>query len=272
MVHALTVSVVALERLDPTVNAWEGVEAFGLVVRIADAFTRLVNNFKTALMGFRRNFKRSELKAYHDSHALAFRQFTTTRWFDPALSVPIPAGMKVSYLQATTALESLHGTLDIGATVAALAEYFGSVDKAGVLPPPAAVTRSVARLTMEKVEHALRGVFTSDRTLEVTLGSVVGSFDEILEVDKHILAYEQIFQKVDGICAELEHIEQAIDRLVTSLETSPTIDKGAVQGLYDLVRAASVQLDIYGVLLNECQRVEHNFVILLRRVVDASRR
>jgi hypothetical protein len=268
--YDLNVSYIALEQLDSTLAHSDAQEAFGFAVRVVDAFARVVNNFKTGLTGFRKAFKRSELKAYHDSHQLAVRQFFKTRRFDPTLSVPIPSGMKVGYLQATTVLEALYTKLDIDDTMTALQVYFADVDKAGHLLPAEMTTARVSRLSKVDVETALRAVFTADKTLEVPAGTVIGSFDELLDIDRRILTYDPIFRHVEAVCTALDAVEKQIDALVTSLEKQAApIDKSAVQSLYRLVRAASEALDMLGIILAECQRVEHNFVIAFRRLVGA---
>ena len=269
--YDLSISVVALERLNPELCQSEAVETFDFLIRIVDAFTRIVNNFKTALKGFRYKFKRSELKAYHESHVLAINRFLKQRTFDPSLSVPIPSGMKVSYIQAVNTIDPIYTQLDIGSTIDTLLDYFNTVSKSGDFTSTKDITKKISKLRMDQVETTLRTVFTADKTLEVKLGSVIASFDELISVDQHILKYESIFQHVDVFCTKLDKIEATIDVLIKDIEKTASPDRTMIQDLYDLVHTAGVQLDIYGVLLDSFQRIEHNFVILLRRVVDTTR-
>lgn len=261
---------IALEQLGRTLPYSEATEALGFIVKIFDVFMRLLNNFKTSLSVLRRNFKRSELRAYHESHVFAYKNFLNEKKFNSSLSIPIPFGMKVTYLQATTILEDLYKTLDIESTVKSLSLYFTNVSKTGQITPSEDLRLSINHLTRESTEKTLQQVFSNDRTLEVTLGSMFSSFQEILTVDQHILGYEAIFQRVEFICAELDKIEKIIDIVVTNLEKQNTPDKVQVQGLYQLVRTASIQLDMFGVILDMFQRIEHNFVIVLRRLVESS--
>ena len=270
MPYSLRDNDIALEQLGRTHYYSDATEAVGFLTRILDVFTRMVNNFRTVLKGLRYKFKRSELRAYHDSHVHAYNHFVTLRYFDPSLSVPIPSGMKVSYLRATETLDSLYATLKIEDTIKSLLDYFTAVSKVGRILPPETTTTTINRLTRDGTEKTLQQIFTADKTLEVSLNTVISSFEEVVSVDNHILRYEVLFQKVDGICNDLDKIERLIDSIITGLEQQKTTDKTEVQSLYKLVYTASVQLDMFGVILAEMQRVEHNFVMVLRRLVEAS--
>jgi hypothetical protein len=271
MVHALSISYVGLEQLGVAIDHGEASEGFSFLVRIFDVFTRLVNNFKTSLLGFRRAFKRSELREFHESHRMAINQFFQTATLNINQQVPIPSGMKVSYLRAATELLKLYQLINIQATIAELLAYFAEVDQSGHPLPAAATIKKISCVSKDGVEAELRLLFTADKTLTVPVHTVISTFSELVMVDQHVAAFEPIFQGVERISADLDEIEKAIDHLVTSLETQRgQIDRGTVQSLYQLVRTASVQLDMYGVVLAEMQRVEHNFVLVLRRLMDNS--
>lgn len=267
MNYDLPVSYIALEHLEESIELSDATEVYQFVLRTFDTFTRIINNFKTSLKGFNRNFKRSELLAYHESHPFMINQFFKTQQFNLDLSVPIPSGMKVTYLHATTILETLYSTLDINSTITALQFYFSEV-QAGRFPVTEDTTKLISKISKNDVEKTLRDIFNANKTMEVPLRSVIPSFDELIVVDHHILGYDTIFKNVETVCSALDVIEKIIDTHVTSIETQTTpIDKVAVRALYQLVHTASVQLDMFGVILTELQRVEHNFVICLRRLV-----
>lgn len=267
----LSVSYVALEQFEMSLRYSDATEALGLLARITDGFIRIVNTFKTSLKGIWREFKRSELKAYHDSNMIAINRFLRAGIFDANIQVPIPSGMKVTYLQAIMTLADLYKTLDIEETMSLLKDYFSHNGQDGTLVSPTHTTQQIDRLTKDHVEKTLRTVFTADRTEEVSLHRVIPTFAELVVIDRRVLEYDAIFQRVERICSDLDGIETTIDALVTRYESlAGTVDKNDVDGLYRLVRTASVQLDMYGVLLAEMQRVEHNFVIILRRLVTSA--
>lgn len=270
MAHDLNVSYFALEQLDCPITHSEAIESFDFALRLFDGFARILNNFKTSLVGFNKKFKRSELLTYHESHILLLNQFFKHQQFNIDLSIPIPSGMKVGYLQATTIVEELYKTLAIENTITTLQAYLSAVNTAGHLLPAEDTTKAIARVTKDSVETSLRHIFTADKTLEVPLNTVISSFDELIAIDKHILGYNAIFQKAESICNDLDKIEKIIDTLVTSLEQQKTpVDKVAVRSLYKLVMTASVQLDMLGVVYESMQRIEHNFVLVIRRLLEA---
>jgi hypothetical protein len=259
------VSYIALEHFERRFTASDATEAFGFAVRLFDTFTRLLRNLKITLLGMNKTFKRSELKAYHDGHTLALRDFFKTRTLDYTRLVPIPSGMKVSYADAVSTLDGLYQTLSIDTTISTLLHDFQQM---GTAPKdPRTTTKEINRLSKAQVETTLRRLFSTEKTLDVPLGSVIASFETLVRLDQEILGYDAIFQHVPTICADIDKIEIAIDQVVTSLEKQSTIDKAYIAALYQLVRTASVQLDLFGVILAELQRVEHNFVVLLKSLV-----
>lgn len=260
---------IALEQLGRTIDYNDATEAIGFITKTLDIFMRMINNFRTSIVGIRKSVKRSELKTYHDSHILAINKLFKSRYFDSSLSVPIPYGMKVPYLQATEIVNDLYKKLDIESTIKVLSEYFSSITGENRFSTADRVTTSISHITHEDLEQILRQVFTNDKTLEVKLGEVFASFDEILLVDKYILYYDIVFQKVERLCNELDRIERIVDVVVSNLEKQTVVDKTEVQSLYQLVRTAGVQLDAFGVILDSMQRIEHNFVICLRRLVGS---
>ena len=81
-----------------------------------------------------------------------------------------------------------------------------------------------------------------------------------------------MFQNVDPIAKSLDRIEVIIDELITTFEKQPnSIDRKQIQALYKLIMTASVQLDMFGVIIAEQQRLEHNFVIVLKTLVATTK-
>jgi len=269
MEYTTTVSYVAMEQLHQKMYNTDSMESFNFVRKIFDIFYRIVNNFKTSIIHIKKDFKRSELQAYHDSHHFVINKLLKSPYFDPTISVPIPSGMKVTYLKAIVTIEDLYKTLNITTTLNILQDYFSEYAKTGILKNSDSITKLILNLNKDTTQSTLQTLFTTDKTLEVPLGQVISSSDELFIVDKHILIFNEIFQQTPMICKQLEDLEKQVDNLVTLLESDPTrTDKILIESLYNLIMAASVQFDMLGVILDLLQRVEHNFTILFRRVVQ----
>ena len=262
---------IALEQLNRSLPYVEATEATSFIIKTLDFLIRHTNNFKTTMFNIHKSFKRSELKTYCESHVFAYNKFLTSGYFDPSLLVPIPYGMKTSYHSAMITIDGLYRKLDINTTIKILYNYFHEVEKTGQILQAEEITRSIHKLDKEQTEIELRKVFTNDRTLEVKLGSVFTSHDMVITVGKHILGYNTIFKQLENIYSDLSSIEKIIDKIITELENKRDLrDMISIHSLYQLVKTASIQIDLFGVILGEMQRLEHNYVVVLRRLVEAT--
>ncbi len=261
-------TLLALEYLAPQLTEQRiALEGLGFLTRLFDTFGRLLHNIKTNLTQFHKTVKRSELQFYHDSHKSAVNQVLHTAQLPYDLLVPIPDGMKVTYRDAVAALQSLYDTLDIERTTAVLQNYFSQYPD-GLQFTKLTVRPEINHLTKDEVEKRLRTVFSKTKTYDVPLGRVIKSQQELVSVDRVILGFQPIFQNVEVIVKQLDLIEKKLDQIVTQLEKQKTIDRAYVTVLHETVRVAAVQFQLYGVLLAELQRVEHNFVLVLRKLVQ----
>jgi hypothetical protein len=258
------ISYVALEQLDLTIQDSEALEAYTFIHRILDTFGRILSNIKTNLVHFNKKFKRSELKFLHDSKHFAIDNLYRSKHFNKSLMVPMPSGMKVSYLHAVDALEDLLKKLDIEGTADRLIHYFQNES----LSEPNAVAREISKLTKVELQKGVTSLFSNEKTHDVPLVSVIGTFEEIHEIDQKILKFEETFHKVGSICAKLDQIETEIDQRVTALENNRThADRSYITALHDLVRTAAFQFDAFGVLIHHEQTIEHNFVLVMQKLI-----
>jgi len=119
-----------------------------------------------------------------------------------------------------------------------------------------------------ELETKLRSVFSSEKTLDVPLGKVIENFQQVKTIDDRLLGAESIFKQVPVLCSKLDLIEKAIDKIVTDLETKKDIDRAYVKSLHGLVRTTANIFDFFGVCIAELFRVEHNFVLVLEKLVN----
>ena len=261
-----TISYAALEQLKYTIDEDPALEAYNTVHRILDTFGRILSNINTNFTHFNKKFKRSELKFFHNSKVLGLKNLYKTRYFDPNLSIPIPSGMKVSYLQAVETIVKLFKQINIAETLYHLERFqkFADINIDDVI-------KDINKVTKDQVQDDLRTIFSSDKTMEVPLSKVITNLNQVKEIDNYILEYETIFQKVPEYQLKINNIEKNIDILITDMEHNKArLDHNYVRKLHELVSVTAVQIDMFGVVLAEAQRIEHNFVIVLQRLVQAA--
>lgn len=263
------VSYAALEQLKYSIDNDPALEVYSSVLRTLDAFGRMMNNLKTNLIHFNKKFKRSELKFYHESTTFGIQNLYKSGHFDSAMSVPIPSGMKVSYLEATQVITELYHTLNIEDTLSKLTAYFTGDH----VESPEDLAKEIDRVTRNELQERLRHIFVADKTVEVPASKVFKNLAEVKEVDNLILQFDAVFKMVPLICNKIDFIDKEIDTVVTNLEQQKgQLDRKYVEALHTLVLTAAVQFDAFGTLLAESQRIEHNFVIVLQRLVRAAAR
>lgn len=257
---------VALEQLHCELEDEAGLEAYIFVHRTLDTFGRLLSNLETNLKHFNEKFKRSELAYFHDARRLLLLHADKLSYFDETLMVPKPSGMHATYLYATTTLDALYTRIDILASAEILKRYFEET----VLTDPAQITGQISHITIAELSKTLNTVFNDQKTDEVPLSTVIKTHAELKLLDRHILAFETYYRQAEKVVALLHLVETAIDKHTKRLEDAPSVDRKFLVDLHSLVRAAAVQFDAYGVVLAEMQRVEHNFVMLYKKLAFAS--
>lgn len=276
MIHA------DLDRLDGLLKNYQvsegSTESFRILTNIVDAFTRVIFNITRTVLGTFKNFKRSELQTYHDSHKVALARLFNATVFDFGdLKIATPNGMKTDYITAVNALESLYGTLDITTTLSGLLDYVRQYDKLTVdqydtmTYMTKKLTASISKVTKQSVENTLRDIFTQgpDKPQYSTAKDVIASLDDLKMLDEKILKYNQIFTYAAQNASTLAEIESRVDKLIGSVSNLKLISPSYLRELQNLLYVAAEQVDMYGVILHEQQRIEHNFVLALHTISQA---
>lgn len=256
-----------------------GMEALAIAARMGDLFMRALYGFRTNVLHRFRDFRRSELRMVNEKQAVSLKAL----FANPAIPldrilVPIPDGMQVPYLEAATALNDLQIELDLASTLDRLEKYFDQTKAEGELSAltddTRALQKAVGRLSKEQVEKQLRVCFNDERNERDVLAShVIASSRELIQVNGRILTFERYFLDAVSVEKRITALEKKIDALVQALSTGGgVVDKEYCTALQGLITTAAVQLDMYGVILHEQQRVEHNFALALQNILDADRR
>lgn len=265
-------STPALECLHAELQeAWgagtPSLEALGVLTRLADTLARSLFTLRTlTLRGFS-NFKRSELRAYNEAHA-----FTLKKLFaHPSLpldrvQLQVTDGLKVPYLEAHGVIRPLLDRLDITTVFDALQAYLAHYqDLRGeefhtLTPATVDAHKRINRLDLKQVEAELRRVFGP---LTRTHGPAIKYYPEtkaVAATNQAYLACEPLFRQACDEQKRMQQIEQGFGALMPAINRLHHVDQSYAQALYHLIYAAAVQMDAYGVLLHELQRLEHGVV------------
>lgn len=275
-----TVSYAALEAYGREIEALElygdvpGMEA-GIFTSIIDGFLRITRNLFLQLTSFGKSFKRSELKAYLDGH-----QFATSKVLQNGvpnmynLMVPKPTGMKVTYSVATEVVMGLYTKLAIGDSVKQMLDYCKTVnainDTYKLVEYTKHTTKAISKLSKDEVEKALRPLFNTNKTQDVKFSEVYADLKDFQQVTTSLLELDTIFKDVSTISQQVQLLNTQLSDLLDALESGGNKDRAFLKALYEFVWTAAVQLDMYGVILDRFQVLEHNHVLALAVLVKHS--
>jgi len=242
--------------------------AEGIVTSIIDGFLRITHNLFVQLTGFTKTFKRSELKAYLDGHhfaAAAVLKNGVPGMYD--LMVPKPTGMKVSYQVATTTVLDLYTQLNLADSVKQMLDFCKTIvtidDMRKRVEYTKHMTQSIRRLTKEDTEKALRPLFNTDKTQDVKFGTVYKDLKEFQDTTTSLLDCDAIFKEVATITEQVKVLNEQLSDYLDLVESNKVTDRDYLKALYDFIWTAAVQLDMYGVVLDRLQVLEHNHVLVL---------
>lgn len=252
-----------------------GEESMRIIYTIVDAFSRILNNIKTyVLYGFK-NFKRSDLRAYVDSHSSSVRNFMRLSVVDfKDVMIPIPHGMESSYLPPTRTVAAQLQLLDIDSVIKKTLDYLELYEKrtvdeyAQLTPETSFATSQCAKLTRDDVEKSLRKFFTNRHDdKEKKAGEVIGSMKELKQLHDGVMFFEADYFRAVNHIKNITLIERKVDAIITRLKSMRSVDVAYIRALHRFVHTIAVQLDMFGVLLDTAQRIERNYVLSLHAIV-----
>lgn len=264
--------VAALGRVSSPAQA--SLEGFAVVTKVFDAFVRVLYNLRATSLGAFHDFRRSEARAYAESHVLALRQLFKNPLPSLEVQVPIPDGMRGSFLETVDGLDGCLQRLKIADTLAAVEEYLAHYAK---LEPAqyatlTLVTRQAAqrinKVTRTTMEEALRKLFDASHERTVPARAVIANAAELNRLHVRVLNFEQAYRDASAAAARIQTLEATVDGVIRDLGQLTTVDPRYVKELHGFVYVAATQLDLYGSVLAEMQRVEHNFVLALHAISE----
>jgi hypothetical protein len=186
------------------------------------------------------------------------------------LKLPIPRGMKSTYTQYTDALTSsleninmsplvslfgaaikdihdtiLSGEFDINKNISSMNNLFDQK------------VLSIIERTMNKVDNP------KYKILEKEYGELFKSTKEFEDLFARLLDMEKYYDETNCITTKLDKIEKYIQNIIESKQLE-NINKANLKSLSDVIYRYAKAFDIYGALVYNLQRIEHNFVECLK--------
>lgn len=246
------------------------------LLSIGDFFGRVLNNLKTYALRAFSNFKRSELRAFLDSHALT----TTAVLKNKAgrygnIPVAIPDGMIKPYLPVTTFLSEWSAAAEFSSVMVVAETYLALYDKLGIdeyedlVKETEEATAAISKVSQKDIEKKLRTMFVARHTPDNEKASkVLPDHRTLMAVHIHVLGFEADYIVAMNLSKRLDAVDANVGKLVNQLKRLSSVDGEYLKALTGFVSTLAEQVDMFGVLLDYEQRVEHNYVLALRSLSD----
>lgn len=252
--------------------------ALRLLTGVSNIVYRTLTNAKIVYRAFR-GLKRTEIHSYQDRYAATI--FRVKKLSYPEVSevmIPRPKGLSTTYLEVTNALIACLNTCDMVNRAKSFAHASKSVMEqitdgaaptaiAGIMGNHDNEIRQITGL-YEKASACL-----SDKGMGVIpFGKGFSSMDEYSSVQKLLddnCKFEYDATKVYGY---LEDCTANMDKVIQSVKSIKNgniiIGKNDIANLSDTCLLMAKTFDIYGLCIQDFNRVEHNFVEATKTVVN----
>lgn len=271
-------AVFALELMQSDIDALpDGVvsaeEALAILSPLFDVFGRLFYNAKVALTKGFSGFRRSELRAYHESHKHSLKPLLNNAALFIDYKVASPRGMTATYHETATVITDLFAKVDIKDTVKDSLVFLmtlNNIDTKTLKDKVDAISKlatHINKVTRASVESELGRVFKTSNQLEDVSGTkVFGSSIGVTKAFEAILGFEHHYDQAQKMLKETDRIDAQLAEIITVLRSAGDVDTRFLKAMHSFVYNLAVQIDMYGALLAVCQNVEHAFVHALHRV------
>jgi len=262
----------------------QALESIRLFTSMADMLIRLTNNFKVNVVSLFKSFKRSELRMYKESHAITSRQLLASTAIDlHTYQVVIPEGMKVPYSDASKKLLDMISKIELNRLTKSAFVYlnlftnrtpdeYRNLTKETVL-----AIDQINMVTKADVEKTLNTIFESrpNSNKIVKCSDVIRNMKELNFVFNEILKFELVYVELSSKIKEIENIEAKVGAVVKRIQNVQFLDQKFLELFHTFVYTLAVQFDMYGAIIHEMQRVEHNFVlsfdVLMNAYIDSEK-
>lgn len=244
--------------------------------KLADTIGSLLNNFRMVYRAFR-GLKRAEIHTFQEKNFATIRRVKSQSFFDLAmLPMPKPKGLTSTYLDATNALtlclnacdmvnrsksfveisENILERVEIGATVAPII---------GALNGTSSEVTQITNLYGEVTK-----CFTNNHMGTAPFKSLFRSMDEFSQVHDELDKSCSNEYDVTPVFKNLEkcssNFEQILNTLKKQKDADVVLNKDEIVSMSDACLFMAKTFDTYGLSLQDLNRVEHNYVEVIKEI------
>ena len=255
-----------------------GVEGFTDTVKYAltgvvNIFGHIGNLFTTGILYGWRDFKRGELTDYSDSNRLTMTRLYATDNYERVrlMRVEHPKGMHGTYKDALKVITDCINELDMSKKSSMMVSKLDAI-RADVKKKNTNFSSYVQALNQSFKPKYINDlfakeckVFTTDRKDSDTFSKLFSSMTDFEDVCKGTMDLDSELRSVAGVHSRLQDMENIALKIVPMSEY---LTAAQAEDIYKVVRTCAEIFDIYGTVINDLQRVNHNLRILVEDLRD----
>lgn len=244
-----------------------------MFARTVDMFSRLFKNIINVTLRMFKGFTRSEIRYYKESNPLYTKKIQTLNYVDIAkCKIVFPEGLLVPYADAFVCINKILAQSDTVKLLDEATLLLNRLDTEGytnksMLNELTAWSTKNTIYDIKSIGKDMNKIFTTqrDKTDEKPFSELFKSMNDYNYVFNGLLDAERYYHRAKTTYEKTEQFNDLVNTVVTKLERDTSlITKEAALILYDFVHTIAVQIDIFGAVCTELQRVEHNFVLSTR--------
>jgi tetrahydromethanopterin S-methyltransferase subunit G len=257
------------EQLDVVGN--EGLK--NIITRIGNTFGSIFNTFVTITTKLHKTTKRGELKWYKESNLFTVKQIYKLSYTELVhVNLPIPRGMKSDYLEYTNTLESSLEYINMESTVRLLEMTIKDIHDT-ILEGNGDISQIIKNAN-NLIDNKVTAKIQKDmskvdnpkyKEKEKTYGDLFKSTNEFNDLLARLIDMEKYYDQTNRIIKKLDTIEKYMQNIIDSKDIEK-VTKSDLQTLSNLAYTYAKSFDIYGMLVYNLQRVEHNFVECMKTI------
>lgn len=230
-----------------------------------------VHTFKTGIFRSYRTLKRTELVYYHESNSVSVRRIFDLEFSSvKSLEIPIPNKMQGTYkevsLRGITALRAfnmLARTSALKVQVKRLRDSVLGTGTAANIVPSDIQDLPVITASFKEFDAVMKG--PSRRS--VPFSEFIQNKEEFKEVDALLLDSAKYQYEVEKVATNLDTTSALMNEILTFLQKGMgTLTKEDLVSISQLMLFYAKIFDMYGLVVQDMARVEHNFVEVLKLV------
>jgi hypothetical protein len=257
-----------------------GEEALGTFLRktvfgFVNVLGHILNTFKTNVFKGFKDLKRSELRYYHESNVLSVSRLLRADFnVFSELDIDFPDKMSATYLETSTNIDKFLNYMDMPTRIKAIYKHTSNTLQSAMTT---AEDRNQLGATLTAMDFKLIDLAKQFKTVDNCFkdtkhvkhkrfsklfpktGDVPATDTVLLKCEAHMQGVGKVYDDLTLIENEFEKLLEAIDK-----KTITDINKETMQVLAAYCTAIARMCDMYGVVMQDLQRVEHNFVMVLK--------